>query len=61
VYFDDLAVVHDEGFGDLAPRAAPEIARLLRARGIRGGRAHVELLRSVSLLSRVVVAIATRL
>jgi len=37
VYFDDLAVVHDEGFGDLARRAAPEMARLLRARGIRGG------------------------
>ena len=37
MYFDDLAVVHDEGFGDLARRAAPEIARPLRARGIRGG------------------------
>lgn len=38
MYFEDLAVVHDAGFGDLARRAAPEIVRLLRARGIRSGR-----------------------
>jgi SAM-dependent methyltransferase len=37
VYADDLAYVHDAGFGDLARRAAPEIVRLLRARGIRRG------------------------
>jgi SAM-dependent methyltransferase len=37
LYSDDLAYVHDAGFGDLARRAAPEIVRLLRARGIRRG------------------------
>jgi len=37
VYFDDLAAVHDAGFGGLARSAAPEIVRLLRARGIRAG------------------------
>lgn len=37
MYLDDLAAVHDAGFGDLARRAAPEIVRMLRARGIRGG------------------------
>ena len=37
MYFDDLAAVHDAGFGGLARSAAPEIVRLLRARGIRAG------------------------
>jgi SAM-dependent methyltransferase len=37
LYSDDLAYVHDAGFGDLARRSAPEIVRLLRARGIRRG------------------------
>jgi len=37
VYATDLAYVHDAGFGDLARRAAPEIVRLLRARGTRRG------------------------
>ena len=37
MYFDDLASVHDRGFGDLARRAAPEIVRMLRAHGIRRG------------------------
>jgi SAM-dependent methyltransferase len=37
LYSEDLAHVHDAGFGDLARRAAPEIVRLLRARGIRRG------------------------
>jgi SAM-dependent methyltransferase len=37
VYFDDLAYVHDAGFGDLARGAAPEIVRLLRAAGIQRG------------------------
>jgi SAM-dependent methyltransferase len=37
VYSADLAYVHDVGFGDVARRAAPEIVRLLRARGIRRG------------------------
>src|SRR5438309_681986 len=36
-YFEDLAAVHDAGFGGLARSAAPEIVRLLRARGIRAG------------------------
>jgi SAM-dependent methyltransferase len=37
VYSADLAYVHDAAFGDVARRAAPEIVRLLRARGIRRG------------------------
>src|SRR3954466_7250818 len=37
-YGRDLAHIHDAGFGDFASRAAPEIVRLLRRRGIRGGR-----------------------
>jgi SAM-dependent methyltransferase len=37
-YGRDLAYIHDAGFGDFASRAAPEILRLLRRRGIRGGR-----------------------
>jgi len=37
VYSEDLAAVHDAGFGDLARRAAPAIVRLLRARGIGAG------------------------
>jgi SAM-dependent methyltransferase len=37
VYSEDLAAAHDEGFGDLARRAAPEIVRMLRAHGIRRG------------------------
>jgi SAM-dependent methyltransferase len=37
VYSADLAYVHDAAFGDLARRAAPEIVRLLRDRGIRRG------------------------
>src|SRR5262252_2705413 len=37
MYATDLAYVHDAGFGDLARRAAPEIVRLLRARGTRRG------------------------
>jgi SAM-dependent methyltransferase len=32
IYADDLALVHHEGFGDYARRAAPEIARLLERR-----------------------------
>jgi SAM-dependent methyltransferase len=37
VYSADLAYVHDAAFGDVARRAAPEIVRLLRDRGIRRG------------------------
>jgi SAM-dependent methyltransferase len=37
VYSADLAYVHDAAFGDVARRAAPEILRLLRDRGIRRG------------------------
>jgi len=37
VYSADLAHVHDAAFGDVARRAAPEIVRLLRGRGIRRG------------------------
>jgi SAM-dependent methyltransferase len=37
-YARDLAYIHDAGFGEFAARAAPEIVRLLRARGIRRGR-----------------------
>src|SRR5262252_7117964 len=37
MYATDLAYVHDARFGDLARRAAPEIVRLLRARGTRRG------------------------
>jgi SAM-dependent methyltransferase len=37
MYSTDLAYIHDAGFGDYARRAAPEIARALRARGITRG------------------------
>jgi len=37
VYSADLAYVHDAAFGDVARRAALEIVRLLRDRGIRRG------------------------
>jgi SAM-dependent methyltransferase len=36
-YGRDLAYIHDAGFGEFAARAAPEIVRLLRARGITRG------------------------
>jgi SAM-dependent methyltransferase len=36
-YGRDLAYIHDAGFGEFAARAAPEIVRMLRARGIRRG------------------------
>lgn len=38
IYADDLAYVHHAGFGRYAAAVAPEIARLLDRRGIRGGR-----------------------
>ena len=38
MYAEDLAYVHDAGFGDYAAKAAPEIARLLARHGIRRGR-----------------------
>jgi len=37
VYSADLAYVHDAAFGDVARRAAPQIVRLLRDRGVRRG------------------------
>jgi SAM-dependent methyltransferase len=37
MYSTDLAAIHDDGFSDLSRRAAPEIVRQLRARGIRSG------------------------
>jgi SAM-dependent methyltransferase len=37
LYSTDLAYVHDAGFGDLAEGAGPEIARMLRTRGIARG------------------------
>jgi SAM-dependent methyltransferase len=37
LYSTDLAYVHDAGFDDVAAHAAPEIARTLRAAGIRDG------------------------
>jgi SAM-dependent methyltransferase len=37
-YSADLAYIHDVGFGAYARRAAPEIVRLLRSRGLRRGR-----------------------
>jgi len=37
LYSTDLAFVHDDGFGELAERAALDIVRLLHARGIDGG------------------------
>jgi SAM-dependent methyltransferase len=36
-YGDDLAYVHDAGFGDFARRAAPGLVRMLRGAGISGG------------------------
>jgi SAM-dependent methyltransferase len=36
-YGRDLAYIHDAGFGEFARRAAPEIVRLLGARGVRRG------------------------
>lgn len=38
MYSTDLAYVHNDGFGDLAERAAPEIVRILRAHRISRGR-----------------------
>lgn len=37
-YRDDLAHIHDAGFGDFARNAAPVLLGALRERGIRGGR-----------------------
>jgi SAM-dependent methyltransferase len=37
LYQDDLAYIHHAGFGDFAREAAPELLRLLRKSGIRGG------------------------
>lgn len=37
MYATDLAYVHDAGFGELAQRSAPELARILRAHGITRG------------------------
>src|SRR5215510_2480037 len=37
LYSADLAFVHDAGFGELAQRSAPDIVRILRARGIARG------------------------
>lgn len=37
-YGEDLAFVHDAGFGDFARDAAPGLLALLRATGVRGGR-----------------------
>jgi SAM-dependent methyltransferase len=36
-YTDDLAYIHDAGFGDFARGAAPALLEALRARGITGG------------------------
>jgi SAM-dependent methyltransferase len=36
-YSEDLAYIHDAGFGAFARQAAPAVLRLLRARGIRNG------------------------
>lgn len=38
MYGEDLAWIHEAGFGDFASRAAPEILAILRASGIEGGR-----------------------
>jgi cyclopropane fatty-acyl-phospholipid synthase-like methyltransferase len=35
LYSDDLAYIHDVGFGDFAERAAPEVIRILHTGGIR--------------------------
>ncbi len=37
VYKDDLAYIHDVGFGDFAKNAAPELLAVLRQRGLTGG------------------------
>ncbi len=37
-YAQDLAYIHDSGFGDFARSAAPELLALLAAQGIRAGR-----------------------
>jgi SAM-dependent methyltransferase len=36
-YSEDLAYIHDAGFGDYASRAAPELARLCRRHRVRRG------------------------
>ena len=38
MYSADFAYVHDAGFGEFATRTAPEVIRMLRAHGVRGGR-----------------------
>jgi SAM-dependent methyltransferase len=38
LYSNDLAYIHDAGFAGFATRAAPEVIRILRRRGIRRGR-----------------------
>jgi len=37
-YQEDLAYIHDTGFGDFARRAAPGLLAMLRRHGIRRGR-----------------------
>lgn len=37
MYGDDLAYIHDRGFGDLAHGVAPELLRILRRHRLRGG------------------------
>src|SRR5262245_15772290 len=36
-YVDDLAYIHDVGFGGFATRSAPALLRLIRQQGARGG------------------------
>ena len=36
-YKDDLAYIHDVGFGDFAKNAAPELLAILRQRGLTDG------------------------
>jgi len=38
LFSTDLAYVHDVGFGEFAERAAPEVIRILRKRGLSRGR-----------------------
>ena len=38
MYSEDLAYIHDAGFGDFAKRAAPELIRVLRTQHITSGR-----------------------
>jgi trans-aconitate methyltransferase len=36
-YREDLAYIHDQGFGDFARKAAPGLLAMLRRGGIRSG------------------------